>query len=92
MKPYYTGMKITMNIDDSLLESVMKATGIKSKTGAVDHVLREWDRRNKLRSLLENNLGLSESDLIHAFDDNYDVLSSRIAEDPVTYGKRTRPD
>ena len=84
-------MKITMNIDEALLKSVMKSTGIKSKTGAVDHVLREWTRRDKLKSLLESNLGLSEDELIHAFDPNYDLMGMRVAETPVKYGKRTRP-
>jgi Arc/MetJ family transcription regulator len=85
-------MKITMNIDDALLKSVMLSTGIKSKTGAVDHVLRDWDRRFKLKTLLENNLGLTEDELIHAFDPNYDVMELRAAETPATYGEGTRPD
>ncbi len=85
-------MKITMNIDDALLESVMKATGIKSKTAAVDHVLREWDRRNTLKTLLESNLGLTESELINAFDPGYDLMGLRVAETPVKYGEGTRPD
>lgn len=85
-------MKITMNIDGALLESVMASTGIKSKTGAVDHVLREWDRRFKLKTLLETNLGLSEHELVHAFDPKYDVMALRVAETAVKYGEGSRPD
>ncbi|TLD68353.1 hypothetical protein FEM03_22885 [Phragmitibacter flavus] len=85
-------MKLTMNIDDALLESVMKATGIKSKTRVVDHVLREWDRRHTLKTLLETNLGLSEDEIIHAFDPAHNWSELRIAETPASYGKRTDPD
>lgn len=85
-------MKITMNIDDALLKSVMSSTGIKSKTGAVDHVLREWDRRHKLKTLLETNLGLTENELINAFDPTYDLMGLRAAESALKYGQGTRPD
>jgi Arc/MetJ family transcription regulator len=81
-----------MNIDDDLLKRVVKTTGIKSKTGAVDHALREWDRRYRLKTLLETNLGLTEKELITAFDPSYDVETLRAAESPAEYGKGTRPD
>lgn len=92
MSHTFASMKITMNIDDALLESVMKASGIKSKTGAVDFALRDWDRRHKLKTLLETNLGLSEEELIHAFDPNYDVMALRVAETPASYGQGTGAD
>jgi len=75
-------MKITMNIDDMLLENVMKATGIRSKTGAVDVALREFDRRHTLRKLLETNLGLSEEEVVHAFDPDHNLANLRVAETP----------
>ncbi len=85
-------MKVTMNIEDDLLERVMESSGISSKTGAVDYALREWDRRHRLKTLLETNLGLPEKDIIHAFDPNYDLMSLRVAETPVEYGKGTGAD
>ena len=41
-------MKMTMHIDDGLLERVMVATGASSKTKAIDLALREMDRRHAL--------------------------------------------
>lgn len=94
-------MKITMHIDEDLLGRVMKAHGITSKTGAVDFALREVDRRTTLRRLAETNLGLSEKEILSAFDDRYNVIELRAAETPdaatklterkpVTYAKKPR--
>ncbi len=95
-------MKITMHIDGDLLERVMKAHGLSSKTGAVDFALREVDRRNTLKRLAETNLGLTEKEILTAFDDRYDVIELRAAETPgsstaslperkpVTYAKKPR--
>ena len=95
-------MKITMHIDEALLERVMKAHGITSKTGAVDFALREVDRRTTLRRLAETNLGLTEKEILTAFDDRYNVIEMRVAETPgssaaslperkpVTYAKKPR--
>ena len=41
-------MKITMNIDDVLLARVMKSSGAKTKTAAVDYALPEVDRRERI--------------------------------------------
>ncbi len=81
-----------MNIDDALLKRVVETTGISSKTGAVDYALREWDRRHRMKTLLETNLGLTEKEIITAFDPSYDVEALRAAESPADYGKGTRPD
>lgn len=95
------GMKITMHIDEDLLERVMKAHGITSKTGAVAFALREVDRRTTLKRLAETNLGLTEKEILTAFDDSYNVIELRAAETlgpaaklpepkPVTYAKKPR--
>jgi Arc/MetJ family transcription regulator len=76
-------MKLTMHIDTDLLERVMKAQGITSKTKAVDFALREVDRRTTLQRLAETNLGLTEKEILTAFDDSYNVIELRAAETPV---------
>ena len=38
-------MKITLNVDGPLLKRVMAAMGTTNKTRAIEHVLREADRR-----------------------------------------------
>lgn len=94
-------MKLTMHIDTDLLERVMKAHGITSKTKAVDFALREVDRRTTLKRLAETNLGLTEEEILTAFDDSYNVTELRAAETPgadpklpepkpVTYAKKSR--
>ncbi|MEY4483997.1 MAG: hypothetical protein RL693_1449 [Verrucomicrobiota bacterium] len=81
-------MKITLNIDDGLLERVMKASGIKSKTGVIDHVMREWDRRYRLKRLSEISLGFTDEQVANAFDPNYDLMAMRLAETPISYGEK----
>jgi Arc/MetJ family transcription regulator len=84
-------MKITMNIDEKLLESVMAHTGAKTKTHAVDIALREFDRREKLRVALETAMGdLSPEEIKDTLDPNYDLMAMRAAETPVKYGAKAR--
>jgi Arc/MetJ family transcription regulator len=83
-------MKMTMHIDDSLLDRVMAATGASSKTAAIDLALREMDRRSELKKLAAKGLGLSASELKEAFDPSYDLNTMRTAKGPVTYGRRNR--
>ncbi len=91
-----------MHIDEALLARVMKDHDIRSKTKAVDFALREVDRRTTLKRLAETNLGLTEKEILTAFDDNYNVIELRAAESPganvkkltdskpVTYAKKPR--
>lgn len=88
--PYFGGMKMTMHIDDALLERVMAATGASSKTAAIDLALREMDRRAELKKLAAKGLGLSAMELREAFDPDYDLNTMRKAEGPVNYGRRSR--
>ena len=83
-------MKMTMHIDDALLERVMAATGASSKTAAIDLALREMDRRAELKKLAAKGLGLSASELKEAFDPHYDLNKMRKAEGPVSYGRGSR--
>jgi Arc/MetJ family transcription regulator len=89
-EPYFSCMKMTMNIDDALLERVMAATGASSKTAAIDLALREADRRAELKKLAAKGLGLSAAELKEAFDRDYDLNKMRKAEGAVSYGRRSR--
>ena len=83
-------MKMTMHIDDALLDRVMAATGASSKTAAIDLALREMDRRAELKKLAAKGLGMSASELKEAFDPEYDLNTMRKSAGPVTYGRRRR--
>jgi len=61
-------MKMTMHIDEEVLERVMKITGAKTKTAAVEIALTEMARRHKMKELFSAGLGLSAEELKNAFD------------------------
>ena len=84
-------MKMTLNIDDDLLERVMVTTGAKTKTEAIALALKEMDRRGKLREVLGRDRGMTSDDWKNAFDPDYDVTALRVAETPVKYGRKPRP-
>ena len=45
-------MRTTLDVDEELLEGVVKATGQKTKSGAVHLALEDYLRRFRLRKLL----------------------------------------
>jgi Bacterial antitoxin of type II TA system, VapB len=53
---YLPCMKLTLNIDDELLDRVRETTGAKTKTEAIHIALNEMDRRHKLISMLAHVL------------------------------------
>lgn len=79
-------MKMTINIDDGLLERVMAATGATTKTEAIDHALREIDRRARLVEVLSRDRGMTSEDWKNAFEPGYDLETLRAAEEPPHYG------
>lgn len=83
-------MKMTLHIDDALLDRVMAATGATTKTMAVDLALREIDRRTKLVKLATEGLGLGPDELKDAVDPAYDLKAMRTHETPVRYGRKSR--
>ena len=86
-------MKMTMHIDEALLERVMKRHGCESKKATVDYALRELDRRSRLREFGEKGLGLTPDELGNAIDLHYNVLAMRAAEIPGKHGRhRPRQD
>ena len=83
-------MKMTLHIDDALLERVMAGTGAKSKTMAVDLALREIDRRTELKRLMSEGLGLTSAELREAFDPASIPSDIVPATPPVSYGRKPR--
>ena len=79
-------MKMTMHIDEKLLDSVIEEYGFESKTEAVDSALREMNRRAKLRRFMSEGIGLTEEELKEAVDPDYDPASLRVAEPTGDYG------
>lgn len=73
-------MKMTMHIDEELLDRVIKAYDCSSKTEAVEMALREMDRRARLKEYGEKGLGFSPVELGDAVDPEYDLMAMRVAE------------
>lgn len=70
-------MKMTMNIDEDVLARVMKVTGAKTKTQAVEMALAEMARRHKMKELFSQGLGLTSDELRNAFaPTSVDVLDN----------------
>lgn len=61
-------MKMTMHIDEDVLDRVMKITGAKTKTEAVEIALSEMARRHKMKELFSTGLGLTPEELKNSFD------------------------
>lgn len=81
-------MKMTMHIDEKLLNEVMDTFGCATKTDAVDFALRELVRKRKLREFGKTGIGLTPDELANAVLPGYDPLALRAAEQPaVRYGK-----
>lgn len=61
-------MKMTMHIDEDVLDRVMKITGAKTKTAAVEIALTEMARRHKMKELFSAGLGVTPEELKASFD------------------------
>ncbi|MBI5770726.1 MAG: type II toxin-antitoxin system VapB family antitoxin [Verrucomicrobia bacterium] len=59
-----------MHIDEDVLDRVMKITGAKTKTAAVELALNEMARRHKMKELFSAGLGLTPEELKNSFDPN----------------------
>jgi len=80
-----------MQIDEEVLDRVMKITGAKTKTAAVEIALSEMARRHKMKELFNAGLGLTPDELKNSFDPNSlpeePQRVSLVAEPPASYGK-----
>jgi Arc/MetJ family transcription regulator len=92
-------MKMTMHIDEEVLDRVMKITGAKTKREAVEIALNDMARRHKLKELLAQGLGLTPDQLKAEFANSTDTTpfdtpiyrAQAAAEDPAPYGKSPAP-
>jgi hypothetical protein len=84
-------MKMTMHIDEDLLDRVIRAHGFSSKTEAVEMALREMDRRARFKVVVKKGLGLTSAQLAQSVEPEYDLMAMRVAETPKKYGKPKRP-
>jgi len=84
-------MKMTMHIDEDVLDRVMKVTGAKTKTQAVELALTEMARRHKLKELFSQGLGLTPDELKAEFAptaaDRLDSHGLLVTEDKPPYGQ-----
>jgi Arc/MetJ family transcription regulator len=83
-------MKMTMHIDEDVLARVMKVTGAKTKTQAVEIALREMARRHKMKELFTAGLGLTPDELRNAFSPESETVDRHglsAAEAKTPYGK-----
>ncbi|MCW5547537.1 MAG: type II toxin-antitoxin system VapB family antitoxin [Opitutaceae bacterium] len=84
-------MKMTMHIDEDVLDRVMKVTGAKTKREAVQIALSEMARRHKLKELLSQGLGLTPEQLKAEFAptpaDEFDRPILQVAADQAPYGQ-----
>jgi Arc/MetJ family transcription regulator len=88
-------MKMTMHIDEDVLDRVMKVTGAKTKTQAVEIALTEMARRHKLKELFNAGLGLTPDELKAEFAptaaDALDSHGLMVAEPKAPYGQSGAP-
>lgn len=84
-------MKMTMHIDEDVLDRVMKITGAKTKTQAVEIALTEMARRHKLKELLNQGLGMTPEQLKAEFApapaDQFDRPILQVAEGQAPYAQ-----
>lgn len=84
-------MKMTMHIDQALLDRVVGKFGFRSKTQAVDAALREMERRARFRDVVSHGIDIPEAELKAAVDPGYDVLELRVAEKGSKYVAGAKP-
>lgn len=84
-------MKITVNMDDELLESVMTITGATTKTEAIHIALKDIVRRAKLLNILKEGSGLPPDELTNLFDPASDPMKLRVGEGITPYQVINRP-
>ncbi len=90
LEPYFSCMKITLNIDPVLLRKAQEIAGTTSKTTAIDLALRDFVQRGSLLAALDDAQKLSPEEWGAALDPNYDIMAVRVAETGTTYGSKTR--
>ncbi len=78
-------MKITINMDDELLDSVMAITGASTKTEAIHIALKDIVRRAKLLNILREGLGMTPDEIRNSIDPASDPMKLRVGEGITPY-------
>ncbi|MEM7600835.1 MAG: type II toxin-antitoxin system VapB family antitoxin [Verrucomicrobiota bacterium] len=78
-------MKLTINVDEALLDRVVEITEAATKTEAITIALREVDRRARLVEVLREGTGASSEELKTMFDPASDPTALRVAEGVTPY-------
>ena len=81
-------MKMTMHINEEILDEVVKITGVESKTKAVETALTELVRRSRLKAKLSKGLGLSSAELKNAWEDPFPEETAKAAEGSAKHGRK----
>jgi Arc/MetJ family transcription regulator len=76
--PYHWLMKMTLEVDEKKLATVMRLTGITTKTAAVDYALEKAQRAARRERLFA--VRWKPEELAAAVDPSYDVLAVRHAD------------
>lgn len=92
-------MKMTMHIDEEVLDRVMKITGAKTKREAVEIALKDIARRHKMKELFKAGLGMTPEELKAEFANAADTApfdtpiyrTQAVAENQGPYGQPPRP-
>ena len=88
-------MKLTLNIDDELLDRVRETTGAKTKTEAIHIALNEMDRRHKLIAMLaKDDFGMTSADWKSAWADpgrDAEDFVAKVAEKPAKNATPKKP-
>jgi len=86
-------MKMTMHINEAVLEEVMETFGYETKTDAVNSALKEMIRIKKLREFGKTGLGFTPEELKDSLEPGYDPMDyRRVAEPRRPYGKERDSD
>jgi Arc/MetJ family transcription regulator len=72
-------MKMTLEVDEKKLARVMKLTGIRTKTGAVEYALGTAERTARREKLF--TVRWKPEELASAVDPTYDVLAVRHSDE-----------
>ena len=81
-------MKMTMHINEDVLDDVVKITGVESKTGAVEKALTEMVRRYRLKTLGKKGLGLTAEELKVAWEDPFPEETLKATESAPVYARK----
>lgn len=88
-------MKMTMHIDEDVLDRVMQVTGATTKREAVEIALKEMARRHKLKELFSAGLGMTPDELRAEFApgpaDALDDHGWKVGESQAPHGDKPYP-